>query len=58
MNCFKKTQFMLRMSTITLKDQVAQKTNSPAPQVSALRWKGGKNQEENEDSKSHLLESS
>ena len=45
----------IRMPTITLKDQAAQKTNSPAPQVSALRWKGGKSQEESEDSKSHLL---
>ena len=34
------------MPTKTLKNQAAQKTNSPAPQVSALRWKGGKNQEE------------
>ena len=50
MNCFKKTQFMLRMTTITQKYQAAQKTNSPAPQVSALRWKGGKSQEESEDS--------
>ena len=39
---FKKTQFMLRMTTITQKYQAAQKTNSPAPQVSVSIWKGGR----------------
>ena len=47
MKIFKKTQ----LTTIILKDQAAQKTNSPAPQVSALRWKGGMSQEESKDSK-------
>ena len=39
------------MPTKTLKNQAAQKTNSPAPQVSALRWRGGKSQEESNKAK-------